>query len=134
MRVPRRRGQEEHEAQTALFAWAQLASLRLPELRLLYAVPNGGHRHPAVAGKLKAEGVKPGVLDIHLPVPRGPYHGLWIEMKSSRGQLSKHQKAWAEALADEGHAVHVCRSYEEARDALEAYLALPPAPERRGAA
>ena len=31
-----------------------------PHLRVLpvYAVPNGGHRSPAVAGKLKAEGVR----------------------------------------------------------------------------
>ena len=71
-----KRQQPEAEHQAALFRWASLVSLRLPELRLLFAVPNGGHRHRAVAARLKDEGVKAGVPDLFLPVPRGAFHGL----------------------------------------------------------
>ena len=34
---------------------------------LYFAIPNGGHRHPAVAAKLKAEGATPGVPDLFIP-------------------------------------------------------------------
>ena len=58
----------EHLHQKALFEWADRMEGAWPELRLMYAIPNGGLRTKAQAGKLKAEGVKPGVPDIHLPV------------------------------------------------------------------
>ena len=34
----------EHEEQRALVAWADLMANRFPQLRLLHAIPNGGHR------------------------------------------------------------------------------------------
>jgi hypothetical protein len=55
-------GRSEHDQQVALFTWANQNLDRYPVLRWMFAVPNGGHRHPAVAGKLKAEGVKEQLL------------------------------------------------------------------------
>lgn len=75
----------EHEEQKALIEWSAWMSNARPELSLMFAVPNGGDRHPAVAAKLKAEGVKAGVPDIFLPVPRNGYHGLFIELKELKG-------------------------------------------------
>jgi hypothetical protein len=70
--------QEWQEAQR-LVAWADGEGGELwPEARWLYAVPNGGFRHKAVAGKMKAQGVRAGVLDFNLDVARGGYHGLRI--------------------------------------------------------
>ena len=92
----------EHEHQKAVIEWAEVKSGQYPELRLLYAIPNGGHRHKAVAAKLKAEGVKPGVPDLCLPVRRGEYSGLYIEMKAKwhgikrpqRPEPSEEQRWW----------------------------------------
>ena len=53
--------------QVALFGWAEYNEAYYPELRLLYAIPNGGHRHKAMSAELKAEGVKPGVPNLCLP-------------------------------------------------------------------
>ena len=53
----------EHDEQVLIFKWARLSEGRWPELALLFAIPNGGHRHKAVAAKLKAEGVRAGVPD-----------------------------------------------------------------------
>jgi len=114
----------EHELQSTLVAVAEAMSSRLPELKLLHAIPNGGSRHPAVAGKLKAEGVKPGVPDLHLPVARGVYHSLYIEMKTVKGRLSDAQRRWRELLMGEGNAYVVCRSVTEGLVVLERYLAL----------
>ena len=75
----------EAQEQMTLFSWAAMQSGKYPELNLLYHVPNGGSRHKAEAGRLRAEGVKAGVPDLCLPVARGQYHGLYIELKRQRG-------------------------------------------------
>jgi hypothetical protein len=79
----------EHDEQVALSRWVTLLQPRHPELALLHAIPNGGHRHKAVAVRLKAEGVKRGVPDLCLPVPRGGHHGLYLEMKTRQGRKSR---------------------------------------------
>lgn len=116
----------EHDEQVALVAWARLEGRRRPELALLVAIPNGGHRHPAVAGKLRAEGVSAGFPDLFLPAARGPYHGCFIELKRRQsGNVTRDQHAWHEALRAQGYRVEVCRGWDAARAALLAYLAHP---------
>lgn len=116
----------EHAEQKALITWANLQAGKHPELHLLYAIPNGGARSQATAGKLKAEGVKSGVPDLCLPAPRGNYHGLYIEMKRAQGsKTSATQKWWHIMLIALGHHVVICKSSEAARTALLEYLALP---------
>ncbi len=112
----------EHEEQKALFRWAEAARYQHPELALLYAIPNGGHRHKAVAAKLKAEGVRKGVPDICLPVARGRFHGLYIEMKTASGTVSKEQKRWLQALRAQGYDAAVCRGWNAAKQFIETYL------------
>lgn len=54
-------GLSESQEQIYLFQWAELNRRRMPELGLLFHVPNGGKRSMATARRLKAEGVKAGV-------------------------------------------------------------------------
>lgn len=125
----------EHEEQAALFKWAKLSAGAHPGLKLLFAIPNGGHRHKAVAGKLAAEGVKPGVPDACLPVARGEFHGLYIEMKRrDGGSLSETQKGWIADLNDQGYQAECCHGWDEAREVIEAYLAGAAWPARADAA
>lgn len=112
----------EHTEQIALFIWAAHMESQYPALECLFAIPNGGHRHPAVGAKMKAEGVKRGVLDVFLPVPCGIYHGLWIEMKFGKGRLSKEQKWWVRKMKEQGYRVAVCYSAETAQEAIMEYL------------
>lgn len=119
----RKRAQPEHEQQAALFMWARAMMETYPDLELLYAVPNGGARHPAVAARLKAEGVRPGVPDINLDVPRGQYHGLRIEMKAGGNKQTPEQVAFAKRLQDQGYAFAVCYSEREAIATILNYLA-----------
>ena len=132
--APRRRSpaDEEHQEQAALIEWASL--VRLPPapdvepgaviLDLLYAIPNSGKRTPRAAGRLKAEGMKKGVWDLHLPLARGGFHSLWIEMKSKTGSLEPEQRVWGDRMKLAGHQVHVCRSADAAIAAMRAYLGL----------
>jgi len=114
----------EHDEQAALFRWAAMSEARWPELRWLFAVPNGGHRHKATAGRLKAEGVKAGVPDVIFPIPFGPYAGLAIEMKHGKNRPTASQVAWLDGLAAAGHCTAVCYGWEEARAVIEHYLGL----------
>ncbi len=116
------RRQREHAAQARLMAWTLEVRKRYPELNLLFAIPNGEYRDWKTARKLRAEGVKAGVPDLFLPVPRGGHHGLWIEMKMAGGRLSKAQRLWHRALEDQGYLVKTCWSAEEAQEALVDYL------------
>lgn len=116
----------EHIEQKNLVEWAEIMAKKNPELRTLYAVPNGGDRHPATAARLKAEGVKPGVPDLVLPVARGGFHALYIEMKRQHGgRLAWPQKWWHSILAEQGNKVEVCHGFDEARRAIEDYLKQP---------
>jgi hypothetical protein len=95
---------------------------RWPELGMLYAIPNGGDRHPVVAAKMKAEGVRAGVPDYCLPVARGGYHGLYIELKTPTGYPSREQRAWIAALREQGYRAEVCRGWEAAWDVIREYM------------
>jgi hypothetical protein len=118
------RSDREHQEQSLLFQWAALATHRLPQLALLFAVPNWiGVRTRRQGGRLKAEGRKPGVPDVWLPVPRGQYIGLVGEMKIKPNRLTPEQERWLLALNDLGWKTHVWWSWEEAKTALEEYLA-----------
>lgn len=113
----------EHDHQVALFEWADYQTGMYPELAFMYAIPNGGHRHKRTAGRLKAEGVKAGVPDVHLPVSRGGYIGLWIEMKFGKNKPTESQKAWLAAMRNFGHRAVVCFGWQEAKTIIEEYLA-----------
>lgn len=112
----------EHAHQTALFMWASQVREALPELKWMYAIPNGGERNVAVAGRLKAEGVKSGVSDVCLPVARGGYHGLYIEMKKPGGRESSEQKEFAAFLRDQGYYYECCDHWEKARGVIVDYM------------
>ena len=124
----------EHIAQKNLLRWAAHARGTMPELDLLFAIPNGGLRNMRVAVKLKAEGVKAGVPDLFLPVSRSGFYGeldlwsatrfngLFIEMKVGKNKPTKSQKEWHEALRLQGYAVEVCYGWEQAKKTITTYL------------
>lgn len=124
--------EEEHNIQSACVRWF---NLQWPQYRgLLFAVPNGGARSKATAGKLKAEGVVPGVADLILLVPKSntyiysagemtlSYHALCIEMKTAKGRQSPEQKEWQAKVEGEGYRYAVCRSLEDFIKQINDYL------------
>lgn len=123
MTAPRRPVPLERHEQATVYAWSVAMRPRVPELGLLYAIPNGGHRHKAVAAKLAAEGVRSGVPDLCLPVMRQQRAGLYVEMKRVSGSTtSAEQKAWHAALRAQGYRVDVCKGAREAAACLLDYL------------
>lgn len=112
----------EHTEQAALFQWAGMKHLMVPELRLLYAVPNAGKRSYGAASYMVAEGLKAGVPDICLPVARQGFHGLYIELKYGKNKPSPDQERWLFNLDLQGYRVELCYGWEAARDVIENYL------------
>lgn len=104
---PRRRHEDhEHKLQVECVRWFRI---QYPQ-HLIYAIPNGGQRNAIVAAKLKAEGVLAGIPDLHIPVARNGYHGLYIEMKNGKeGRVSQYQKETMSILEREGFKCIVCR-------------------------
>ena len=120
-RESRKAAATEHDLQVGCVRWFRY---EFPEYApLLFAIPNGGRRDYVAAAKLKAEGVVPGVPDLFFAVPRGGWHGLWIEMKNGMaGELSQAQKEMHERLRAQGYRVEVCRTFDGFVTILRDYL------------
>lgn len=120
----RRNVQHEGEEQAALFDWAFLQRNKYPELELMYHIGNGGQRNAAEAANLKRQGVKAGVPDICLPVPRGRYHSLYIELKYGKNKPTELQKKWLRDLALQGNLTAVCYGFDQAAKLITDHLNL----------
>lgn len=121
-------------AQETLFQWVGYQQRKYPELKLLYHIPNGGKRDVRTAVSLKRQGVKAGVPDLHLPVARGGYHGLYIELKVGSNKATNYQKEWLAELTKQGYLAVVCYGWQEAAEQLVNYLELDIAKEVGGCA
>jgi hypothetical protein len=114
----------EHVEQSNVVRWFRL---QYPKLTM-FAIPNGSHlagdvRVRAIKmAKLKEEGLLPGASDLFLAFPSGKWHGLFIEMKSSRGKVSDEQSKFMKAVTDSGYAAYVCYGFDEAKIVIQDYL------------
>jgi hypothetical protein len=77
--------------------------------------PNGSLRNKAVAAKLKAAGVKPGVPDIMM---FWPGHNAAIELKSPDGVLDIAQHAFAEQWIRAGNLYAIAQGVDDVETAL----------------
>jgi len=117
----------EDNEQKALF---QRLAWEYPDL-LAFHIPNGGKRGRHEASRLKAQGVKPGIPDICIPVARNGFHGLYIELKraftdkQNKPYPTKEQKEMLERLNTEGYRAIICYGADEAFEAIEYYLHPP---------
>lgn len=78
---------------------------------------------------IQRQGVKAGVPDLHLPVARGGYHGLYIELKVGSNKATALQKDWIKELTKQGYLAVVCYGWQEAAEQLVNYLELGTAKE-----
>lgn len=97
-----------------------------PELFLLTHIPNAGAgASRGMAGRMKAMGVLAGYPDLHLPVMRGPFLTLYLELKR-RGQRPRPDQARLhEMLRMEGHCVMSAVGVQAGMEIILGYLALP---------
>lgn len=90
--------------------------------KCLFAIPNEGKRNPKNASRMYAEGMLAGVSDLFLAIPKGCWHGFFIEMKWDKNILTNKQKEFQEAVGKVGYRVIVIRSFDEFKNQIEKYL------------
>ena len=114
----------EDQEQAALVRWFQE---KYPSLKnRLFAIPNGAHKSKQAASRFMATGLRAGVPDLFLPVPRGQYHGLFIELKRvTGGVVSARQRDWLDYLNSVGYLAVVCRGFDRAKDVITDYMGEP---------
>lgn len=120
--------QRERNEQIRFVTWFKW---QYPEYQYLIAhFANGGYRHPKEAVYFKRLGVLSGMPDLGIFVPKGPYHGLFIEMKPpldekgrKQGSLSLKQKYVGERLKEQGYEVVVANGCDEAEVIWKKYNA-----------
>ncbi len=128
---PRSKKSGEAVTQEHLLLWMKAsADPAIREMsQLIYAVPNGGSRHALEAANMKRQGVRAGVSDLVVPVARGGYFGLYLEMKAARpsnAPLQKNQQDWLLAVEKNGYCAALACGLDEAKHVISAYAAMLP--------
>ena len=93
----------------------------LPE-KLIYAVPNGGSRNKIEAANMKRQGVKAGVSDVILQIPKKGYACLCLEFKTPTGRQSDEQKEYQRQAEMAGSKYVIVRSVIQAINVVNEYL------------
>ena len=124
----------EADEQAALFRWAEFHKKYYPELALLNGSLNGVKLTIGQAVKAKKQGMKKGFPDIQLPVARGCYHGLFIELKIKPyrndknkivyPKISGEQLWWISKLKYHGYRAVICKGFDAAMTEILRYLQL----------
>ena len=126
--IPRKcRAEPEFLMQSALITWARNPAVmaKYPGINLLEGSLNGVKLTAAQAGKAKAAGMLKGSHDLRLPVPRGGFTGLSIELKAGKNKPTPEQIAYGEALIEHGWKVlYIWNYWEEVKDEIERYMRL----------
>lgn len=112
---------EEADIQSDFFKQVKLFFPQIPD-KLLFAVPNGGSRNKLEAINLKRQGVKPGVSDVILLIPKGGFASLCMEFKTKSGKQSKEQKEFQKQAEMCGSRYVIVRSVKEAIEKVREYL------------
>jgi hypothetical protein len=109
-------GPKEDEVTAAVVEYCSLRGVPVAH------VPNEGKRSPQQGAKLKRMGLSPGFPDLVIPLPRGNYHGLYIELKVGNNKTTSDQKRWLTKLSENGYAATACWGTDEAVNTINAYL------------
>lgn len=108
----------EADEQAAVVQYCDLQ--RIP----VYHIPNEARRSAALAAHMKRQGLKPGVPDLCIPVARGGYHSLYIEMKFGKNKPTQKQMEWIALLRRQGMAAFVCYGADNAIALIRRYMAM----------
>ena len=114
------RSRHEHNLQVNCVKWFRL---QYPIYKnLLWATPNGGTRNVREAVSLKKEGVLSGVADLSLMMPKGRYHGYFIELKVGKNKQSENQIKFQKAVQKAGYKYEVIYTFERFVNRVNEYI------------
>ena len=119
----------EFQEQIAVIDWWKVFAPTIgQDERILFSVPNGSvlagdaRARARQISKLKATGMRPGMLDLMLALPTHCFPGMFIELKRRQGGVtSPEQVVMVSILRRAGYNVIVARGADEAIKAIKAY-------------
>lgn len=112
---------EEADIQADFFNKLKLFFPGLPD-KLVFAIPNGGSRHKLEAINMKRQGVKAGISDVIILIPKKGYASLCIEFKTDKGKQSDEQKEFQRQAEMCGNKYVIVRSVATAIGIVKEYL------------
>ncbi|MCM1364689.1 MAG: VRR-NUC domain-containing protein [Faecalibacterium sp.] len=114
----------EEEEQKALFRWLAYAAGSVHNgLKWCVHIVNEGKRSVRNGAALKAMGLRKGFPDIFVPIATKEYHGLFIELKRTKGgRVSAEQQEWIDYLNSAGYFAKVCYGWFDAATTICEYL------------
>ena len=95
---------------------------KYPQLELLNSSLNGVNLDIREAKRAKDAGMKKGFPDINLPVARGGFIGLYIELKEGNNKPTVDQIRILNILGREGHLPLIVKGSTKAIEIIENYL------------
>lgn len=108
----------ENSIQKALMEWVRLDPILR---RCVIHIPNEGKRTSRYGKSLKDMGMRPGVSDLFIAMPRKGYSGAWIELKSKNGVVSDAQMQFKQDMHRHNYFTETCYSLKEAIELIEWY-------------
>jgi len=112
---------EEADIQSEFFKRLKLFFPTLPD-KLVFAIPSGGSRHKLEAINLKRQGVKSGISDVILLMPKNGFASLCLEFKTEKGKQSDEQKEFQRQAEMCGNKYVVVRSVAGAIETVKEYM------------
>ncbi|MFV7791262.1 VRR-NUC domain-containing protein [Aliarcobacter lanthieri] len=107
----------EHQEQSLVIQYCNLKKIPI------FHIPNGSYKSLTARIKSKKEGLVSGIPDLMIPVAKGNYHGLFIEMKRVKNsKVSVQQLKWIELLNKQGYKAIVCYGSKQAIEEIEDYI------------
>lgn len=67
-------------------------------------------------------GYRKGIPDLFIIHPNNRFHGLFIELKTEKGNVSKEQKEMLKRLDELGYFTSICRSLDDFMFTVNSYL------------
>lgn len=117
-----RKNPKEWEEQAAVFDWWKNAYPK--HIRLFHHSPMEGERKVVTGVFLKRQGMQCGYPDIAIAIPRGPFHGLYIELKVPPRKPTPEQLQMLKELSEQGYLAVICNGADAAIDQISNYMAL----------
>lgn len=120
---PKRKAHNNHHEDDLQMACVRWFDLQYPEISpLLYHTANEGKVSKVQAGIRKRMGVRAGVADLILQIPRKGCSYLALELKVGHNKQSEAQKRWEELCTRNNGMYVVIRSIEDFITAINNYL------------
>jgi len=111
----------EQIEQVRLFDWIRTR----PDIEpYAFHIANERKSTPQAGYLLKRMGVKAGVSDLFIGIPKKEWHGLFLELKAGKNKPSDVQENFLMNMSSKGYYCIWAKGYEDAKQIIEDYMRL----------